>query len=754
MYSWLREFYPALPKLGDIERRLIWLGHDVENIERLLYLGLVVGEIRRLEPHPNADRLVLLDVFDGQTSHSIVCGDTSVSVGQKVIYAPPGTSLPCGVTIKKALVRGVSSDGMACAADELGIAPARGSLYPLPPEAAIGKPVAAYLPEDGVISLDITPNRGDVLSHFGLARDLLALVERRRLVAKFSRVDYATDPQSPLTISDLHRDAPILSLGSATYASENAVTSAFVASRLNLAGSKTINLPTDIANYLMLAYGLPIHAYDRSKLSVEPQFAIRRAKDGETVRGLNDTDYTLTPQALVVTDGDRAVAIAGIMGDDTTKTSRHTQEVVFECAYFQPKAIDIAARGLNLLTESAARFSRGVDWVLADDIVREAQAMIQSLAGATVFPPVKKVVLCPQTPVVEAEVATIGKILGRSITQEEMTHLLTAVGVAVTTTARGVLKLQSPSWRYDLNLPIDYAEETARMIGLEEWQKKPLTATVPQWKRSKYWRQEQLKDVLVNLGALEIATYPFVNRQEVALFGLNQNYRLVSTVFDTESWLRSSLLPGMCRALGDNPETPSLFLFEIAKVFGPLEVPKVAIIASGPNETELDDWWKHLFERLNLPVSSWMSRAQPLRQDVLAYYKIRKPFATTLQVGLDELLTAKSGTVSATIPDLDSVVYTPLSKYQTSRRDIALVVSRQTNPVEIAEAIGKLTSTIVGVELFDQYTDKEKLGANRQSLAYRIVYQAADHTLTAEEIQACHRQVEEFVQNNFGATLR
>jgi phenylalanyl-tRNA synthetase beta chain len=625
---------------------------------------------------------------------------------------------------------------------------------PLPDDAVIGESIATYLPEDAVLSLDITRNRGDVLSHFGLARDLHAAHAKKRLIPDLYNV--SAEQPTPVTIADVHPDADSVSFGMVTF-DEPKRTPLIIQSRLHLLGQKAINLPTDITNYLLLAYGQPLHAYDAQKLSEAHAFGIRRAHNAESFNGLNGKTYTLTPENLVITENDTAVAIAGILGGEATKVTDATTQVIFESAHFNPKAIHLGSKALNLSTESATRWERGVDPALQTAVLQHAQQMLVSLTQGTAFTPVTKTNKEPVAPTpIAVTTDTISSILGETVTPETLTTLLTALGFTFIQEAN-LAEATAPSWRPDIRAEEDLAEEVMRMIGLQHLPKKALAATVPQWKRSKWWRQEYLKDMLVALGGQEIMTYPFISDAEQAQFTPNKALPTVRVApIEGKRLMRSTLLPSVLTTIGMNPETPFLVLFEVGKNYDtPEEITQLIIAVSGSQAGPVDAWWQNYFERLRLPVSSWMSRVMTVDADIAQQYKIRKPIVTVLELPISELLNQLNlDRINVTIPDIDTISYTPLSKYQMSRRDIAIVVSAAHDADAIAQSIRDLDPAIVDVTLFDIYRDPHKIGENKQSIAMHIGYQATDRTLTTDEINALHAQVENYLKEHYDASIR
>lgn len=760
LYSWIKEHYPTLPLVDELSDLLNQLGHTVERMNVISYDGLIVAEIQEVSKHPNADKLSLVTITTGEQNHSVVCGAPNLKAGQKVVYASVGTILPCGITLKKTAIRGIESDGMLCAEDELGIGSDHSGLLALPAEAKVGDHAATYLPTEAIFDLEIVPSRGDVLSHFGLARDIQAAKDATVLTPNLKTVTNPDSSNTKITIDSIHPDARALSLGLVESNGKMPMTPLLMQSRLNLLGQKCINLATDITNYLLLEYGQPLHAYDADKLPQPTVYNVRRARNGEVFHGLNAKSYTLTPQSLVIAISDKPVALAGVLGGEETKVTSNTTRVIFESAAFYRKPIRLMARGLNCLTDSAVRWERGVDYTLMSKILTHAQSLYCELADATAFNAIVK-----ENPTTETSSSTtlhydeIVKVIGTPMQRGPIKTILLSLGCTVITEDDKQITIMPPTWRLDLTIPEDYYEEIVRITGIDTLTKIPLSASVPQWKRSKYWREESLKDILVALGASEIMTYPFMSENEIKLFTPDKpTIELVQAPIAAKNIMRTTLVPGMLDAIATNPEVPSFTMFEINKIFEPKqELEYICIATAGNTQAEIDAWWQNLFERLRFPVSSWMSRVKTISDDIKNEYKIRKSIVCVLHLPVSEMLQGKQyENPTVVIPDLDEISYTQLSKFQVSRRDISLAFdnSNQFEYSELIEAVTKLDPTIVEVSLFDTYTPESLAKENKRSAAFSIYYQASDHTLTTEEIQHLHAKVEDYIKEHYHGAIR
>lgn len=756
LYSWLQDYYPELPNLDQLESVLVQLGHDVESITPVARDGLVVAEIKDIQPHPNGEKLSCVTVDTGLSQLKIVCGAKNLITKQKVVLATPGTTLPSGNKIQITTIRGEQSAGMLCSGEDLGINSSNPGLFILPEDAPIGESAKPFLPLDAVITLDITSDRGDVLSHFGLARDLYALKAKSVLQFNF-KVPALPQSNSQLQLDTIHPDCRGISFVLTTY--DAAIQTPMLwQCRLSLVGQKCINLPTDLTNYIMLSFGQPLHAYDASRLT-SYYFGVRRAHDGERFTTFQSKQLRLTPQNLVITAADNPIALAGVMGSQDTGTTARSTQVVFEAASFVPKSISLSARGLNLLTDAALRFERHIDEDSRHNIFDHAMALWCDVTGGSIV----ATTASKPVPILKSEfvgnVVELVDYIGSPLPYTKIQALLESIGCLITHTDDTNWTIVSPSWRHDLVNMEDYAEEIIRLVDINKLAKKPLSPSVPQWKRSPYWKNEFLKDTLVALGLTEIQTYPFISLEEIQLLGIDQqkSLELCEAPIGNKNFLRTNLTPSLLKAVADNPETPHISLFEIAKVYSTEgEIEQIGIVLASNSQTQIDIKWQNMFERLRLPVSSWMSRIKNIEPNVFKHYKIRKPIVTILEMPIEQFNQIKTFDIlPVAIADLDSMEIKPISHFQTSRRDVSVIVSKDVDAYKLATDIlrwGK-TINIIETSIFDVYRDPA-MGSEKQSISIRITFQAHDHTLTQTELNDYQSKLNQYLQEKYHGIIR
>src|SRR5437867_13144624 len=418
--NWLREFVELPPSSDALAELLTMSGVEIEAIEKrgADFDRVVVAQISESKPHPNADRITVCVVDDGTgTKRQIVCGAKNYRVGDKVPLALPGAELTGGLKIRASKLRGVESEGMLCSAKELGVAEDAAGLLILSPEAKIGTPIRDLFPPDTILDVEITPNRGDLLSHFGLAREIAALTNKKllgqalRLPSK-SAGDAPALQKKGITISAL-RECPFYSARRI----ENVKVGPspdWLRAKIESVGIRSINNVVDVSNFVMLELGQPTHAFDADKL--DGDINVRLARDDEKFLALDGKTYALTPDNLVVADQERAVGIGGVMGGEETGVTESTTNVLLEAAYFLPASIRHTAHELNLPTDASYRFERGVDPEMVLRASQRASELIREIAGGS---PATETHVAGQLPTNPADVSLsyekCDRVLGMSI---------------------------------------------------------------------------------------------------------------------------------------------------------------------------------------------------------------------------------------------------------------------------------------------------------------------------------------------------
>ncbi|MDA8705044.1 phenylalanine--tRNA ligase subunit beta [Litoricolaceae bacterium] len=783
--SWLKSLCPTDLSIDDIVRRLTMAGLEVDGVEPASkpWTHVVVGEVLSVTQHPDADKLNVCEVTDGESTYQVVCGATNVRAGLKVPFARVGAVIGDDFRIQQAKLRGVDSHGMLCGADELGLSDERDGLMELPDHAVTGSDVADLLSlPDHVVEVDLTPNRGDCLSITGLARELGVLSQ-----TTVRTVDCeAVDPESDET-HDVHLSAPE---GCPCYVGRviehvdvTKPTPMWMVERLRRSGIRSIDAIVDITNYVMLELGQPMHAFDRDQLVGE--IDVRMAHPGEQLVLLDGKTLTLSDDVLVIADQEKALALAGIMGGEHSGISERTTTVFLESAYFAPITIAGKARRYGLHTDASARFERGVDWQLAERACQRATALILDICGGVPGPVMitDNEQALPTLQVVTLTHARIKQQLKIELASETIQQMLQALGFDVDVTSDG-FRCVAPSWRFDIAIEQDLIEEIARIYGYNNLPTslpaQALTmAAVPEAETPLM----RLKHYLVDQDIQEVVTYSFVDPAMQALLGDGvEGVRLANPIASNLAEMRRSLMPGLVEAVRHNVnrQAPRVRVFETGQCFvssdDQLDQSERLGIAlygqqaplhfSGDRLVDFFDL-KGIVDSLEIVNGggslSWSSGEHPALapgqtarvsihgQSIGIVGRLHPRLARELDLpkplfladlNLSPLL---SGQVTA---------FKAISRYPRVLRDLAVVVDDSIAWQQIVDAVKSLgDSRIQSVELFDVYRGTG-VPEGCQSLALSLSLQDPEKTLDDVAIQEMVNQVVRTLGEQTGAELR
>ncbi len=782
--KWLREWVNPKASIEEIAERLVMGGLEleIEPVVREMPTGVVVGKIESLEPHPDAERLVVCTVNAGGGMHvSIVCGAPNARAGMMVPVALPGAKLAGGMEIKKAKLRGVESSGMLCSASELGLTEQSDGLLELDPDAVPGRQIKAHLElDDNILNLEITPNRGDCLSVVGLAREVAALfdVQMRRPTTR------------PATVVGVHRhqvevedarDCPNYA-GRVVYGlAARARTPDYMRERLRRSGIRSLYPLVDITNYVMLEMGQPMHAFDGARLSGTVK--VRRAKRGETLTLLNDQKLQLDHQELLICDDSGPVALAGVMGGASTAVSSSSARVFFESACFGMDAVAGTGRRHKISTDALHRFERGVDPDLQRAALERATELTSQICGGDAGP----ISSCGRS---SAEIvsirlrhARINKLLGHDIPARDVEALLARLAINTRNEVGGTWSAQIPSWRYDLRIEADLIEEVARLYGYDKIPAKPYAAHMAPGRPSETVLSASLiKQGMVARGWQEVISLAF-NDQALQhhLNPLAESVALDNPLADNLGVMRSTLWCGLIEAWQFNHarQAGRLRLFESGVCFerasGKIyEMPRIGGICSGPALPE--QWGSEQrpadFYDVKADVVALFGADPSLRFEAVAHAALHPGRSARisrrnqpvgwmgeLHPGLVAELDLPSSAIvfeldwnavsSAAVPKAR-----PVPEYPASRRDISLVVPETVEAEVLCQAVRELgPESLKEVVLFDMYRG-ENLGNTFKSLALGLIFQDYSRTLTVEDVDSAVTGIKSEVAARFGATER
>jgi phenylalanyl-tRNA synthetase beta chain len=773
--NWLREFVDLPENPEQIGELLTRAGIETKKIETrgANIENVIVSQITVSSRHPNADRLTVCEVGDGSgTTRQIVCGATNYKVGDKVPLALPGAKLPNGTEIRKSKVRGVESEGMLCSPIELGLGEDASGLLILSPDAKVGVPIADIFPADAILDVEITPNRGDLLSHFGLAREIAALTGAA--APSPCPVEPARGRAGSIEISAT-RECPFFSLRKIDNVTVGP-SPLWLRAKIEGVGIRSINNIVDISNFVMLEFGQPTHAFDADKL--KGNINVRRAHDDEKFLALDGKTYSLKPDNCVVADQNRAIGIGGVMGGEETGVTDSTKHILLEAAYFLPASIRRTARDLNLQSDASYRFERGVDPEMVLRASQRAAELMRDIAGGIPANEIQVAGELPPNPTdVPLSYDKCDRVIGVAITPKTVDEILTRFGLRKTATTSEATTWQIPSYRPDLRRDVDLMEEVLRSYGIDKIPGRTrggFMATSPS-DRSHDLETMFLRDRLAGCGLSEVRTSKLISRSASAL---SEAVELRNPLSEDHVALRPSLISGLLEVLERNVRAgaESVSIFEIGRAFispSGKEERHTGIllwgnVASAPNwrsqtrrTVDLFDLKGALecivpdlsfepgkFADLALAVEVWSGDQRVGFGGQLPPGKSSAPGPVFVAELNADLLLARGGSAKR---------FRELDRYPAITRDIAIIVPQKLTHAEISRVIREPTEPLLEkVQLFDLFEvrDAGALSGPGKSLAYRLTYRAKNRTLTNEQVTAAHAKIRERLKRELGVTLR
>jgi phenylalanyl-tRNA synthetase beta chain len=784
--NWLKQLVDFKGSIDELSHTLTMAGLEVEEMSPVAppYDKIVVAEVKTVNPHPNADKLRVTEVDVGTGSLlQIVCGAPNVAVGMRVPCALVGAKLP-GIEIKEAKLRGVDSNGMLCSARELGLSEDHGGLLALPEDAPIGQDIREYLDlNDVYLTLKLTPNRGDCLSMVGIARDLAAVTGAKLNVPAIAPV--AATSTEARAIQNSAPKACGQYLGRVIKnINTQAPTPDWMKRRLERAGFRSISPLVDITNYLTLERGRPMHAFDLDKL--QGGINVRFSNVGEEMNLLNEQHVVLKPDMLLITDDHGPIAMGGVMGGLESSVTAITTNVFFEAAFFAQDIIQGKTRALGINSDAAYRFERGVDPTSARDGIEYVTRLTLDICGtpSTEIGPITEAAgeLPVRTPV-RVRGARVNSIIGMKIPEATMAEILTRLQCKVVS-EDGAFLVTPPSYRFDLNIEEDFIEEIARVYGYEKVPVTPPKSSVPMLSIPEGQRSRSaIRHLLADLGYQEVINYSFVPEAWEADFGANLTpVRLVNPIASHMSVMRTSLIGGLIETLKNNLNRGEsrLRLFEIGRCFLSADASfeaqpdRLAGLAYGSLHAE--QWGQDKTAKIDFFAVK--GDVEALLQNFQVNFEKHDHPALHPGRSASILLNGKrAGTMGELHPrwqqkydlpiapvvfelDVGAVTntsqprFSSLSRMQAVRRDIALLFNDDTPVQAIIDAVkSRKYRTVMEFSLFDLYRGNG-LAAGQKSLAFRIVMQDTELTLTDSECDSTVSEIVKALSQEFGATLR
>ena len=801
--SWLKNYVTIDIDAVKLAEALTMAGLEVEAlVDRYAYLDrVVVGRIVEMAPHPQGDSLSVCRVDVDSGIKSVVCSATNIKEGDLVPMALPGAQLPSGDTVEVGRIRGQASEGMLCSEAELALGTDGSGVLLLPETAKPGPGVAVALGlSDTIMEFDLTPNRPDCLSIIGIAREVAAILRTplRHPTVKLPPGETPIEELSSVTI-----EAPDHCPRYTARVVSNvkvAPSPFWLQDRLHSVGLRAINNVVDVTNFVLMETGQPLHAFDFDRLA-EHRIVVKTAQEGQTFTTLDGTERTLGSDMLMICDGKRPVALAGIMGGLESEIEDQTTRVLIESAYFDPITTRRTAKRLGLSTESSHRFERGVDPVgVRRALDRAAQLMVE-LAGGKLAEGVIDVYPRPiPERVIQLSVKRTNRVLGTGLTKDVVGTYLRSVGLDVEPQDEDRLRVVPPTFRVDIARPEDLMEEVARLRGYDRIPTThPVSHVVAGKPDKKLLVRDLLRQLLAGCGFSEIVTYSFIGRDacdRLLLHDQDPRRRLVSILnplTEDQTVMRSSLLPGLLATMYRNGKqrNENLKIFELGKVFlyppaqDPEQLPEETEMISGlwTGARQVKTWHfeeskvdfydiKGVIEALFAALNITGVRFAPLTGSDFPYLK--PGHAAQIQVGNErlgavgelsgEVLTSFGLKQVAYCYDLnfDRLVYhvseekraRTLSRFPATTRDMALILTNTVEAQAVLDFIENMRQTLVeGVEIFDIYAGSP-IPEGSKSIGLRFTYRSSERSLTDDEVNGIHETMTMEVLNKFDAQLR
>ena len=814
--SWLKRYVEIDAAPEDLAHRLTMAGVEVESIEKVgMHLDpelVVVGQVLKIEPHPNADRLRLptVDLGNGETA-KVVCGAPNVAVGQKIAFAKLGARLfnthsGRDEPLRPAKIRGFESIGMVCSVRELKLGDDHEGILVLDPEAEIGSPLTDII-GDVLFDIAVTPNRPDCLSVMGIAHEVAALTGKpiTEPEAEYPEDGDPIDGRVTVEIADpelCNRYTASLIEGVTVGPSP-----AWLQKALVSAGQRPINNVVDITNFVMLELNQPLHAFDFD-LVKDATIIVRQARPGETLETLDGQSRKLQPPMLVIADSNDAVGLAGVMGGSNTEVSGGTTRILLESANFDPVNTRRTGADLKLSTGASYRFERGLRPELAEIGLRRATKLISEIAGGRVASGIIDEHPDPiEAPIVTLTAARLKQVLGVDIPLAKVREVLASVGFEPDDPTQASydmaddpwdpksVTVRSPYWRSDVTIEDDLVEEVARIIGYDEMPTTMLAAPIPHHRPRPAWDlKEHIRDALVGGGMREVINYNVVSEADLQAVGAwhDDTLALANPMNEEQRHLRTSLRASVLRTVSDNRRTSSgegLRLFELGRVFLPnksgngLPDERETLVAAFSGRRSRPSWQtsdgaadmdffdakgavESLLDGLGIEASFEPVEDPSLRPGRTAAVHVDKQrLGTVGEVGDDALahfdLDVPGMTLALLEIDLAAVLaaapagdrrYSMFSRYPGSVRDLALIVDLAVSAEEIRAVLAR-HKLVKAITPFDVYTGVG-VPEGKKSIAYELVFQSDKGTLTAEQIDRALEDLLRRLQRAVGAELR
>lgn len=787
-FEWLNDFI-NIQNLNPLEvaDKLTMSGLEVEAVENIKSIeGIVVAEVLEKEKHPDADKLSVCKVFDGQETLQVVCGAKNVNKGQKVVFCKIGAILPGDFKIKKAKIRGIESMGMIASLSELGLEEKSDGIHVLPTNTKHGEDPNKILGlGDHVMEISITPNRADCLSVIGVAREIGALYnipvkdkkfkicESNENSSKYSFVKIEEKTLCPVYLGRIIKDVQIKQ------------SPLWMQNRLRKAGVRPINNIVDVTNYILFEYGQPLHTFDLSQ--IDGGITVRNAYKNEKIVTLDGKEKILDSNMLVIADNKKSLAVAGVMGGEYSGINDSTRDVFLECAYFNPDSIRLTARKLGMKTNASYRYERGIDMNNTFEMVNYAASLLAEVSECIVTKGILTDTPIKYNPIkIDVEHDRINNFIGFNLNKNIQTEILKNLNFKVTENHIGYTA-EVPSYRVDISIWQDIAEEIARVYGYDK-----IETTIPEIiadgkvQNTLLKSIRDVKNLMAGLGFNEVINYSFVSENMMKLFDNEDKFvKIVNPISEEMATMRTYVFPGILTAIKENLNQgeKTLKFFEIASTYSKStdKLPtQTTYLAFGVTDNfwglnwvkkpQTDTFYyikgvlENIMKCLNIPFSvsrSSMAFLHPGKSADVIANNVQVGFLGELNPYISEKLDFSEGVYVCEL-DLQKLLdisiqhflkFKSFSSFPFIYKDISIVVSKDTFANDIQSFIENFDPLIQTCLVFDVFED-EKIGKDFKSLSFRIFFSHKDKTLTDIETNGVVDKIVSKLNQKFEAILR
>lgn len=797
-YNWLREYIDLEVPLAELVEVLTYIGLEVEEVtdNKAKYDGFYTAHVLNIVPHPDADKLRLCTVQSANGEQTVVCGAPNVAEGQNVVLGTEGAVVPsAGFALSKRKIRGVESDGMICSQSELELGEDSDGIWVLPEGVKPGQPLADYLGlNDVTLEIAITPNKGDCLSHYGIARDLGAYYRKevRKPDVKFD--ESGDETANSITIEIENTDACPRYAARVVRGVKVQESPDWLKQRLTSIGLRPINNVVDVTNFVLMELGQPLHAFDYN-LVTGNKIIVKNATDKQPFTTLDDKKRELDSQMMMICDSEKPIAIAGVMGGVNSEINDNTTDVLIESAFFSPNSVRRTAKKLGISSDASYRFERGIDIDAVELAADRCAQLLQQVAGGTIEKgivdayPNKRV-----EKIVKLRYHRVEKIVGLKLTNDEIKEILTALNFKLVNENEDSIELEIPNYRHDISEEIDLVEEVVRLYNYDKLEPQFFAnisfdaRPLPDGLRLPALRN-RVREYLISNGYNESLTQNQIDPDSAAIF--TESPLVVANPLGRElSIMRPSLLPSMLRVVSRNIRlgTPDLQLFEVGKIFettddeenvvkGVKERENLLVILSGNkyrdnwdvknravNFYDIKGLLQSIVEFAKLSNVQIVQNAETgfganschiimgktkigavgeIDRKLLKQYDVEQPVVALL-LDMTELYK---------LPDNQSR-YNKVSSFPSVSRDLAFTVPEELEAgkvITLIEANGG--KYLKSVDIFDVYKG-DNIGQGKKSVAYSLEFVSSERTLTDEDIDKVITNLVKNIESTFKAELR